>query len=97
MADQIEIVKRALINDQESHAAETGSMEGARAWAHEHLLNLDFSGVVDPEELEVQVRALSLIADASYEAATRWIENIWATSPANTGSKKVGVGTAIGP
>ena len=68
----------------------TGSTEGARVWAHEHLFNLDFSAIADPEELEAQVRALSLIAEASYEAATRWIVKIWATSPANTGTRVSG-------
>ena len=87
MADQIEVIKRTLEAEHEAHAATTGSREGARVWAHDHLFNLDFSGIADPEELEAQVRALSLIADASYEAATRWIMKIWATSPANTGSK----------
>ena len=87
MADQIEVIKRALVAEHESYAAMTGSTEGARVWAHEHLFSLDFSGIADPEELEVQVRALSLIAEASYEAATRWIMNLWATSPASTGSK----------
>ena len=90
MADQIEVTRRALVAAHESYAAATGSTEGARVWAHDHLFNLDFSGIADPEELEVQVRALSLIAEASYEAATRWILKIWATSPANTGSKATG-------
>ena len=87
MADQIEVIKRRLVAEHESHAAMTGSKGNARVWAHEHLFNLDFSGIADPEELEVQVRALSFIAEASYEAATRWNMNFWATSPANTGSK----------
>ena len=78
MADQIEVTKRALVTEYESYAAVTGSTEGARVWAHDHLFDLDFSGIADPEELEVQVRALSMIAEASYEAATRWIIKIWA-------------------
>merc|ERR1712051_687666 len=90
MADQIEVIKRALVAEYESLAAVSGPREGAREWAHSHLFNLDFSGVADPEELEAQVRALSLIADASYDAATRWIIKTWATSPANTGSKGSG-------
>ena len=57
MADQIEVVKRVLVAEYESYAAVTGSTEGTRMWAHEHLFNLDFSGIADPEELEVQVRA----------------------------------------
>merc|ERR1712242_458127 len=87
MADQIAVTERALVAEYESFAAMTGSTEGARVWAHEHLFSLDFSGIMDPEELEVQVRALSLLAGASYEATTRWILYIWATSPANTGGR----------
>ena len=90
MAHQIEVVKRMLIADHEPYAAKTGSKEGPRMWAHEHLLDLDFSGIADPEELEAQVRALSLLAEASYEAATRYVLKLWATSPANTASKATG-------
>ena len=63
MADQIEVTKRALVEEHGSLAAETGSTEGVKAWAHSHLFGLDFSGVKSLEEIETQVRALALLAE----------------------------------
>ena len=86
MAKDIEYLVRELSGEHERQAGETGSTQGVAAWAHEQLNVLDFAEAVDQSDLEAQIRAFAILANMSYEAASRIVNRCWLTSPAYTAS-----------